>query len=277
MELKLLLIQNNAIIGNKLATFNNIEKLVNKHQDKDFDLLILPEVFSIGWLCENFKKDAETLENSESINFLRELAINNNTHVIGGSLIVKNDLGEYKNTCPIISPNGKVITTYDKIHLFSHSGSNENKFITNGNKLKLLTINDTKIGINICYDIRFPELHREYSKAGAEILVNLAAWSKTKPEHWEIMHKARAIENQCFVIAVNQTGKIKENEYNLGHSMVISPWGDTIAELHEEEDSLFCIINTMDVKKLRENFPLLKDRKDKNIKSFTCKEILINE
>lgn len=277
MKLKILVVQNNAIIGNKKATLNNVEKLLEPYEGQTFDIIVLPEVFAIGWYCQNFPKEAETIDNSETIDFLKKLAIEFQSTVIGGTFIQKAQDNLLKNTCPIIDKNGNLIDTYDKMHLFSHKGSEENKYITTGDKLKLINIGDTKIGLSVCYDIRFPELYRTYSKNGAEILINTAAWSITKPEHWDIMHKARAIENQCFMIVANQTGKISKGEYNLGHSMVISPWGDPVEELQQEEGCICCTIDTNEVKKLREDFPLISDRRDKDFSSFKYKEIKIEK
>lgn len=277
MKLKILVVQNNAIIGNKKATLNNIEKLLEPYEGQKFDIIVLPEVFAIGWYCRNFSKEAETIDKNETLDFLKKLAIEFQSTVIGGTFIQKTQDNLLKNTCPIIDKNGKLIDTYDKMHLFSHKGSEENKYITTGDELKLINIGDTKIGLSVCYDIRFPELYRTYSKNGAEIFINTAAWSITKPEHWDIMHKARAIENQCFMIVANQTGKISSGEYNLGHSMVISPWGVPVEELQQEEGCICCIIDTNEVKKLREDFPLISDRRDKNFSSFKYKEIKIEK
>lgn len=276
MKLSILVVQNNAIIGNKNATIENIDMLLSKYRNKKFDLIVLPEVFSIGWNCSKFYESAENTTDSISLNFLKQIAMEFNSIVFGGSIIFKDNASKLTNTCAIISPKGEVITTYDKMHLFSHKGAEENKFIKSGEELKLLKYGDTRIATSICYDIRFPELYRCYSKNGAEILINMAAWSKTKPEHWEIMHKSRAIENQCYMIVANQTGKISSTEYNLGHSMVINPWGEIIAELHEEEGCLEVNIDTNTVKELRKNFPLLNDRRDKDFNNFNCKEIEIN-
>lgn len=277
MKFKILVVQNNAIIGNKKATLNNVEKLLEQYEDQTFDLIVLPEVFAIGWYCQNFPKEAETIDNSETIDFLKKLAVEFHSTVIGGTFIQKTQDNLLKNTCPIIDKNGNLIDTYDKMHLFSHKGSEENKYITTGDELKIINIGDTKIGLSVCYDIRFPELYRTYSKNGVEILINTAAWSITKPEHWDIMHKARAIENQCFMIVANQTGKISKGEYNLGHSMVISPWGVPIEELQQEEGCICCTIDTNEVKKLREDFPLISDRRDKDFSSFKYKEIKIEK
>ncbi len=276
MKLKVLLVQNSAIIGNKKATFENIYSLLKTYTGEKIDLIIFPEVWSIGWLCSIFPQEAETMENSPSIDLLKDIALNYKANIIGGSIILKHD-GYYTNTCPIISQKGKVITTYDKMHLFSHKGSEENKYIATGSELKILNCAGTKIGLSICYDIRFPEIYREYSKHGVEIFVNMAAWSNKKPEHWEIMHRARAIENQCYMITVDQTGKITDKEYNLGNSMIINPWGDIEASLQAEESCLLYEIDTDKVKELRENFPLIADRRDTDFKTFNYKEIHLYE
>lgn len=277
MKLKILVVQNNAIIGNKKATLNNIEKLLEPYEGQTFDIIVLPEVFAIGWYCQNFPKEAETIDNNETIDFLKKIAIEFQSTVVGGTFIQKTQDNLLKNTCPIIDKNGNLIDTYDKMHLFSHKGSEENKYITTGDELKLINIGDTKIGLSVCYDIRFPELYRTYSKNGAEIFINTAAWSITKPEHWDIMHKARAIENQCYMIVANQTGKISKGEYNLGHSMVISPWGVPVEELQQEEGCICCTIDTSEVKKLRADFPLISDRRDQNFSTFKYKEIKIEK
>lgn len=277
MKLKVLLVQNSAIIGNKSATFNNVQSLLDKYTKEKPDFIIFPEVWSVGWYCKNFHKESETIENSVTINFLKEIAQSFNSNVIGGSLILQRDTYKYTNTCPVISKKGKLLTTYDKMHLFSHKGSEENKYIKTGDELTIVNYKGTKIGLSICYDIRFPELFREYSRHGVEVFVNMAAWSNKKLEHWQIMHRARAIENQCYMITVDQTGKISENEYNLGYSMVINPWGDIEESLQSEEAGLLYEFETKKVSQLRKDFPLISDRRDSNVNLFNYKEIVINE
>lgn len=276
MKLKILVVQNSAVIGNKKATFDNTDKLLERYENEHPDLIVFPEVWSVGWCCSLFPQEAETLEKSETVDFLKQTALNFKSTVIGGSFI-RRVSDTYKNTCPVISKTGQLVATYDKMHLFSHKGSEENKYISTGDELKILDLGFTKIGLSICYDIRFPELYRKYSKEGVEIFVNAAAWSNKKLEHWNIMHRARAIENQCFMIVADQTGKISNTEYNLGHSMIITPWGDIIANLEAEEDCLFAEINLDEVKKLRQDFPLISDRRDKDFDSFKVKEIKLYE
>ncbi len=277
MKIKVLLVQNSAIIGNKSATIDNVYSLLDKYTNEKPDFIIFPEVWSIGWYCKNFHKESETIENSITINFLKEIAQSFNSNVIGGSLILQWDNYKYTNTCPVISKKGELLTTYDKMHLFSHKGSEENKYIKTGDELTIVNYKGTKIGLSICYDIRFPELFREYSRHGVEVFVNMAAWSNKKLEHWQIMHRARAIENQCYMITVDQTGKISENEYNLGYSMVINPWGDIEESLQSEEAGLLYEFETKKVAQLRKDFPLIYDRRDSNVNLFNYKEIVINE
>lgn len=277
MKLKILIVQNNPIIGNQEATFNNVQAMLEKHEGESFDLIVFPETWSIGWDCKNFQNNAEMVENSATINFLKNIAMSFKATVIGGSFIQKTGGGEYKNTCPVISKDGRLITTYEKMHLYSHQGSEENKYLSTGEELKILDLGFIKIGLSVCYDIRFPELYREYSKKGVEVFVNVAAWSNKKLEHWDIMHRARAIENQCFMVVADQTGKISRNEINLGHSMVINPWGDIIAMLEAQEDCLTAEIDLNEVKDLRKNFPLISDRRDLEFNSFKHKEIKLYE
>ena len=276
MKLRILVVQNSAILENKSQTFKNVDRLLSEYKNEKPNLIVFPEVWSSGWCCRNFQNDAEEVSDSETIDYLKNIAKEFNSPVIGGSFIQKVS-GGFKNSCPIISKKGVLVDMYDKIHLFSHKGSEENKYITPGNDLLLLDLGYTKIGVTICYDIRFPEIYRQYSKLGAEIFVNVAAWSSKKPEHWNIMHRARAIENQCFMIVADQSGKISENEYNLGHSMVIDGWGDVIDELGSEEGCIITDIDLDKIRNLRKNFPLISDRKDDNVYYFKCREIKLYE
>ena len=271
--IKVLVVQNNPIINNKKINFNNVDILLERYKGKSIDLIVFPEVWANGWVCSKFEEGAENINDSETLRYLQNVAMDFGSVVIGGSFIQKFD-NFYKNTCPVISSNGKLICTYDKMHLFSHKGCEEDKYIEAGSNLKILDLGFTKIGLSICYDIRFPELYRRYSSLGVEVFVNVAAWSNTKPEHWDIMHKARAIENQCFMIVANQTGKIDANECNLGHSMVINPWGQVVEELACEESCLYTEINVEEVRRLRKEFPLLRDRRDKEFSSFDFEEII---
>ena len=258
-KFNVLVVQNNAILGNKEANFNNIEQIIEPYKNKQIDIIVLPELFAVGWKCSLFPQVAENEEQSPTSNFLKTLAIDNNCYVFGGSYIRKGDDNKLYNSCKIFSPDGNKIAQYDKMHLFQHYGDGEADFNTIGKKPLIVEISGIKFGISICYDIRFPELFRTYSQNGAKILVNMAAWPKSRPHHWQVLQRARAIENQAFVIAVSQCGKIEKDNYNLGHSMIITPFGDIEECLNEEEGAFLYTINTNEVDELRSNVPTLKD------------------
>ena len=272
--MKVLIVQNNAILNNKKANFDNVEKLIEPYEDKSVDLILLPEVWAVGWDCKQFETAAEHENDSETLDFLKYVAQKHNSVVLGGSYIRKDSHNLYKNTMPVISAAGKIIAQYDKMHLFSHIGSEEQKHVSKGDSLVVLDLGYTKIGLSVCYDIRFPELFREYVNNGVEILISAAAWGRNKLMHWEIMQKSRAIENQCYMLAADQTGKISGDEYNLGHSMVISPWGDVLDELGQEEGCIYTELDLYKLRKLRKEFPLLGDRRNEK---FQVKEISIYE
>ena len=261
--LKLLIVQNNAIIANREANFKNVLKLLEPFEGSNPDLIILPELWNVGWYCKAYPEVAEDSDTSETINFLRELAVSFNSNVLGGSYVRRDSKTELRNTCPVINRQGSLIASYDKMHLYTHLGADESKYATVGANPIIAKTDVANIGLSICYDIRFPELFRKYTFGGADILVNMAAWPKSRKNHWVTLQKARAIENQSFMIAVSQTGKITDNEYNLGHSMVINPYGETVASLQEEEAVLSCEIDLEEMQKLRTKIPTLLDVQEK--------------
>ncbi len=248
-----------AAIGDKQSNFEKIVKLVSHIKNTDF--IILPEVWNVGWSCMDFRQHAESLDSSETIHLLSELAKLKNTNIIGGSFIQKTGENFY-NTTPVIKRNGDLAAVYNKMHLYSYYGCNENKYITAGDSPVMINIEGINIGLTICYDIRFPELYRAYRKAGADILVNCAAWASTKPIPWEMMTKSRAIENQTYMVAVNQYGPMKNNETNLGHSRIIDYNGNVISEILEGEGVIQADLTLNDMYEFRNKCTVLKDIKN---------------
>ena len=261
--IKILIVQMQSILGDKKANFDKIEKLLTNQEQAD--LIILPELFATGWFCEIYNKVAEDIDNSETINFLSNIAKKFNANLIGGSFVRREKNGDIKNTCPVFNRQGELIATYDKMHLYSYLGDTENLNSTKGNRPVIVNTDIGKIGLSICYDIRFPEIYRCYAYGGADILVNVAAWPKSRKLHWESLSRARAIENQSFMVAVSQTGEIQNGIYNLGHSAVLSPLGKTIASLEEEEMVLKAEIDLSEMKELRDNVKTLSDKHEKYV------------
>lgn len=261
-KIRVLLVQNAPIIRQKEKNLIAVEKMLEKHSGQKFDLIILPELFAVGWHPDSFIENAETLQDSATLNLLKSTAQRFNSYVIGGSFVLKENDETLKNACPIFNRNGELIDYYSKIHLFSHFLYNEGKDLTSGNKGLLVETDFGKIGISICYDIRFPELFRAYAYEGADMLVEVAAWPKYRQNHWETLSKARAIENQSFMISVSQSGHIMDEEWNLGHSMVVAPYGEVIHQSGFEPCTSIVEIDLDDARNLKKDFPILKDRKN---------------
>ena len=260
-KIKILLVQNAPIIKQKAQNLSNIDKMLEPLNNEHFDLVIFPELFAVGWHPDSFIENAETLNNSPTLNLLSSVAKRFNSNVIGGSYILRENDGTLRNACPIINRNGEILDHYYKIHLFSHFLYNEGRDLTSGDKGLLVNLDIGKIGISICYDIRFPELFRAYSYQDADLLVEVAAWPKYRQNHWETLTKARAIENQSFMISVSQSGHIMDEEWNIGKSMVVAPYGEVLFQAGCDACTNIIEIDLDETRKLRKEFPILKDRK----------------
>ena len=260
-KIKILLVQNAPKIMKKEQNLKDVEKMIDSYSGESFDLVVFPELFAVGWHPESFGENAETLDNSQTLNLLKSVAKKFNSYVVGGSFVLKEYDNVLRNACPIINRKGELIDYYSKIHLFSHFIYNECKDLTSGEKGLLVKTDFGNIGISICYDIRFPELFRAYAYEGADLLVEVAAWPKYRQNHWETLSKARAIENQSFMISVSQSGHIMDEEWNLGHSMVVAPYGEVLCQTGLEACTQVVEIDLEEARKLKKDFPILKDRK----------------
>ncbi len=233
---KISAIQMNSEIGNLAANFSKVEKIVQRDlKENDTDIIVLPEVWTVGWSPKNFRKTAESIESSSTISFLSGIAKEYNSWIIGGSFICLQD-GHYYNTCPVINRQGELITTYSKNHLFSYYGCDEGKYVEVGKSPVMVNIEGINTAITICYDIRFPEIYRAYRKSGADLFINCAAWGLKKPIPWECMTRSRAVENQTYMVALTQSGYIEDGEWNIGHSRIIDYKGETISEIKDQKE-----------------------------------------
>ena len=268
-QITISMLQMSSVIGDVEANINKVTTLLNDNILNNTDVLVLPEVWTVGWSCKNFQKTAQNIENSSVIYFLSEIAKKYNTNIIGGSFITENN-GLYYNTCPVIDRNGKLVATYSKNHLYSYYGCDEGKFITVGESPVIVDLDGISFGLSICYDIRFPELYRAYRKAGADILVNCAAWGSQKPIPWEVMTKSRAVENQCYMIALTQCGYTENGEYNLGESRIIDYKGEEIASISENEGIVSAEILLNDMYEFRDKCTILNDIKENYEVKLLC-------
>ncbi len=267
-SLNVMAIQMSSELGDKFKNIEKIKTLVNDNVQKNTDVIILPEVWTVGWACKYFKDSAEDIKDSNVINTLSNLAKQHQVNIIGGSFISKKDNKLY-NTCPVINRNGELIATYDKCHLFSYYGDNEGDYITEGSNPVIVNIEGIKIGLTICYDIRFPEIYRAYAIEGADLMINMAAWGSKKEIPWVSMTHSRAVENQCYFVALTQSGAIENGEFNLGKSTIIDYKGENLADITSKEGAISATLNFEEQNDFRAKCTVLKDiHKNYQVKEF---------
>lgn len=228
-----------------------------KNEHPDLEVVFLPEVFySMG---NGVEKTTYLVEDqNEHYENIKNIAIKHNVYLLGGSAATQ--VGEKTfNRAYHFSPVGKDLGHYDKQHLFALSLKGEDKknldesqIYSAGSKSFLLELNEFKFGISICFDLRFPEFYREYFKQGANVLsIGSAFTAATGKAHWETLVTARAIENQSYVIAANQWGKHNENMTSFGHSMIVDPWGEVLANAGEGECFIVAKLNLKRIEDVR--------------------------
>ncbi len=249
--MKIGLLQYSPVWEDKSSSQEKINLLLNK-KTSVFDVLVLPEMTLTGFTM-NSKEMCEERE-GDSFKYFSELAIKNNCDILAG--IIEHDNGKYFNTLLHITSSGELKKYYRKIHPFSYS--DENLHYEKGASTVTTKVQDFLTGLSVCYDLRFPELYRQYGKARAELIVNIANWPVTRIEHWRTLLKARAIENQCYVAGVNRVGDDPKLHYN-GYSSVFDPMGNEIISVENEEGIFIAELSLEKVKEVRTKFPFLED------------------
>lgn len=238
---------------NPKANIEKIDFFVSKLTIKP-DMLIFPELSLTGFTM-NSKQFAEEIDGTATQYFMK-LAIKTQTNVFCG--IIERDGNDYYNSLIHFNEKGLIMARYRKIHPFSLAGENEH--YSASNELIVTEINKIKIALSICYDLRFPELFRLYSKKGIILSINIANWPTPRIEHWRTLLKARAIENQCYSIGVNRTGSDPNHMYN-GFSSIYSPLGKEMISIENDEGIFLQEININEVEETRNSLPFLKDMK----------------
>jgi predicted amidohydrolase len=230
-------------------------------------LVVLPEKFNVLGTHEDYEAGAETLD-GPTINWARETAAELGIDLVAGSIVERREGREkLSNTCVHISPDGDIRAVYRKIHMFDvvvgdieykESASEEA-----GDEIVISELGDGEpLGLTVCYDLRFPELFRILAIKGATVITLPAAFTKITGEaHWEILIRARAIENQVFMVAAGQVGMHPENKESYGNSMIVDPWGDVLARI-TDGGSGYCIADLDFTRQaeVREKLPSLANR-----------------
>ena len=247
------LVQINSVWEDRTANHAKARQLIASASPQPGSLIILPETFSTGFSM-NLAVTAEP-EKGPTEQFLREMAAQYQSCVIGGVVTTTED-GRGMNQALAIAPNGTVIARYTKNHPFSLGG--EDQAHISGTDVSLFEWQGLRIAPLICYDLRFPELARTAVRAGAEVLVFIAAWPVKRIQHWITLLQARAIENLAYVIGVNRCGTDPDFTFT-GRSLVVDPHGLIIADAAEQERVISVRIDPAVLREWRSQFPALRD------------------
>lgn len=225
-------------------------------QEPKPDVVLFPELWNTGYDLTRLDEIADE-EGNDTKALMSELAREHNMYIIAGSVAEKKAEGVY-NTTFVFAPDGEVVHEYRKAHLFRLM--DEEKFLAPGQSLAGCTINEMPALVQICYDIRFPESIRSGALAGAEVLFVSAEWPHPRLAHWRQLLIARAIENQMYVVACNRAGTDPKNTF-CGHSIIIDPWGEVVAEAGEAEEIITGTIDRALVAEVRSRIPIFADRR----------------
>ncbi len=231
--------------------------MIDNAADKDAKIICLPELFTTGFDYDYINECTKPIPNIIT-DVLAKKAKELEIHIIGGSIPEKYGNKRY-NTSILFDSRGRIIGKYRKVHLFPLM--NENRIFTHGNKLGIFRTEFGIFGIEICYDIRFPEVTRNLTYLGTKLVFIPSAFPHPRMGHWKTLVYARAIENQIFVIAVNRVGKDSSNNF-FGRSLIVDPWGELLACSGSKEEVVEATIDMSSIDKVRKQLPCLRNMID---------------
>lgn len=248
--MKIAIVQPDTVWEAKNENLRRLEFQI-KSLDNDTNLIVLPEMFSTGFSMNPLKLAESTY--SETFEWMRKIASERHSGICGSYIVrLRND---FFNRWVFVSPEGRH-RTYDKRHLFSITG--ENKYFTPGVKLLTFKFNEFRISATVCYDLRFPVWCRNNNKY--DILINSANWPEARRDVWITLLKARAIENQCYVIGANRVGTDDNGFSYSGESAIIDPRGRIMASGSDKEEcTITAVLSLKELKDFRKTFPVLRD------------------
>lgn len=252
------LAQMHVIKGDITKNTNQFQRMVADAARRKSSLVVFPELFITGYMLNEAKERADEL-NKGIFAEISTMATKGNM-AIAGSILEKRGL-EVANSMPFFAPNGRMLGVYRKLHLFRLF--EEDKYLAPGQSPLVLDLPWGATGLAICYDLRFPELFRRYAvNEHVKMIMLCAEWPLARIEHWRALLIARAIENQCFVVACNAAGDTGDTVMG-GHSMIVDPWGKIVIEAGESPQLITADIELDEVKQVQEKIPVFDDlRKD---------------
>lgn len=263
---KLALCQMN-VVDNKQSNLKKAGEMIRAGADANADFIILPEMFSCPYSNDKFIEYAEYEQDSLSLNTISKLAGQNNVYILAGSIPEKENDKLY-NTSYLFDKTGKIIAKHRKMHLFDIDVKDritfkESDVLTAGDNVTIADTDFGRVGIGICYDVRFPELARVMVEKGALILFYPGAFNMTTgPAHWELLFRSRALDNQAYCVGVAPALNKEASYHSYGHSIVTTPWGEVLAQCDEKEQVITCSVDLSEIKKIREELPLLKNKRE---------------
>jgi deaminated glutathione amidase len=248
--------------GNK----ETAEALIREAVSARADLVALPELWSCHGLDEAYPENAEPVP-GPTTDFLSDLARELGIYLLGGSILEGDpDAQRSSNTSTFFDPSGEMTAVYRKIHLFDVKVSDreylESANIAPGSEIVTAKAGAATLGLSVCYDVRFPELYRLLALRGAEILAVPAAFTlQTGKDHWELLLRARAVENQAFVVAPAQWGQKADGRWTYGRSMIVDPWGTVLATCPDRDGHALATLDLDYLDRFRAEFPALTNRR----------------
>ncbi|ANB15513.1 Nit3p [Sugiyamaella lignohabitans] len=266
-SLKIALIQF-AAGADKAANLATVKTKVSEAVANGAKLVVLPECFNSPYAVSAFPKYAEKIPEGETTQFLSELAKKSNIFLIGGSIPEIGSDGKIYNTNVSFDTQGTIIAKHRKVHLFDIDVPGKIRFIesetlTGGSKATVFDVEGFgTVGLGICYDIRFPELASIAARKGAFALLYPGAFNTTTgPLHWKLLARARAVDNQVYVITASPSRDLTSSYHAYGHSQVIDPWGETVSEAQEGEEIIYATLEPEKIDSARSGIPVTSQRR----------------
>ncbi|KAG0260656.1 hypothetical protein BG011_001719 [Mortierella polycephala] len=264
---KLALIQL-AVTADKNANLTNARTHVLEAASHGANLIVLPECFNSPYGTNFFPEYAEHLKDGPSVKALSTMAKDANAYLIGGSIPERDPTDDkVYNTCTVYNPQGELIATHRKVHLFDIDVPGKIRFqesetLTAGNKLTHVDTEFGKVGVGICYDIRFPEPAMIAARQGCFIMVYPGAFNMTTgPLHWELLQRARAVDNQIYVAACSPARDLSAGYHAWGHSTVVGPAGNVIETMDEKQGIIYADLDLTKMTEFRQSIPLYNQRR----------------
>jgi predicted amidohydrolase len=253
--------------ADKAANLEKAERLVARAAATGADVVVLPEKWNAIGSTETYRAAAESLEGGESVEAMAGWAARHGITLVGGSIAERREGREkLSNTSIVFDPEGRVAAVYRKIHLFDVDVGGhryrESEAEEPGDEAVVARLEGWPIGLTVCYDLRFPELYRILALEGAELVTVPAHFTAfTGRDHWHVLLRARAIENQLYVAAAAQIGETIPGKPSYGRSLIADPWGVVLAQAPDEETVISAELDRERLRRVRDSLPSLANRR----------------